>query len=125
MYQSLKKRLKIEIEEIKDSGRYKNERIITSPQKAIINANEDEVVNFCANNYLGLASDERIIDAAIMDNEKGLKNKYTGKVVSPYDFFSEQEVEMIMNYNVETGQEGQEGNPNVTVIDGYTIELSE
>ena len=56
MYQSLKKRLKIEIEEIKDSGRYKNERIITSPQKAIINANEDEVVNFCANNYLGLAS---------------------------------------------------------------------
>ena len=64
MYQSLKKRLKIEIEEIKDSGRYKNERIITSPQKAIINANEYEVVNFCANNYLGLASDERIIDAA-------------------------------------------------------------
>ena len=64
MYQSLKKRLKIEIEEIKDSGRYKNERIITSPQKTIINANEDEVVNFCANNYLGLASDERIIDAA-------------------------------------------------------------
>ena len=64
MYQSLKKRLKIEIEEIKDSGRYKNERIITSPQKTIINANEDEVVNFCANNYLGLASDKRIIDAA-------------------------------------------------------------
>ena len=64
MYQSLKKRLKIEIEEIKDSGRYKNERIITSPQKTIINANEDEVINFCANNYLGLASDERIIDAA-------------------------------------------------------------
>ena len=64
MYKSLKKRLKIEIEEIKDSGRYKNERIITSPQKTIINANEDEVVNFCANNYLGLASDERIIDAA-------------------------------------------------------------
>ena len=64
MYQSLKKRLKIEIEEIKDSGRYKNERIITSPQKAIINANKDEVVNFCANNYLGLASDKRIIDAA-------------------------------------------------------------
>ena len=64
MYQSLKKRLKIEIEEIKDSGRYKNERIITSPQKAIINANEYEVVNFCANNYLGLASDKRIIDAA-------------------------------------------------------------
>ena len=64
MYQSLKKRLKIEIEEIKDSGRYKNERIITSPQKSIINTTENEVVNFCANNYLGLASDQRIIDAA-------------------------------------------------------------
>ena len=64
MYQSLKKRLKIEIEEIKDSGRYKNERIITSPQKSIMNTTENEVVNFCANNYLGLASDQRIIDAA-------------------------------------------------------------
>ena len=60
MYQSLKKRLKIEIEEIKDSGRYKNERIITSPQKSIINTTENEVVNFCANNYLGLASDQRL-----------------------------------------------------------------
>ena len=64
MYQSLKKRLKIEIEEIKDSGRYKNERILTTPQNAIIHPNSDEVVNFCANNYLGLESDERIIDAA-------------------------------------------------------------
>tara|TARA_B100001029_G_scaffold110373_1_gene91075 strand:+ start:7362 stop:8549 length:1188 start_codon:yes stop_codon:yes gene_type:complete len=64
MYQSLKKRLKIEIEEIKDSGRYKNERIITSPQKSVINTTKNEVVNFCANNYLGLASDPRIINAA-------------------------------------------------------------
>lgn len=67
-----------------------------------------------------ITSMKRIIDAAIMDNEKGLKNKFTGKVVSPYDFFSENEVNMILGNNVETGQEG-----NTTVIDGYTIELSE
>ena len=70
-----------------------------------------------------ITSMKRIIDAAIIDNERGLKNKITGKVVSPYDFFSEQEVEMIQNFDVETGQEGQAS--NVTVIDGYTIELSE
>ena len=64
MYQSLKKRLKIEIEEIRDSGRYKNERIITSPQKSVINTEDEKVINFCANNYLGLASDPRIINAA-------------------------------------------------------------
>ena len=64
MYQSLKKRLKIEIEEIRDSGRYKNERIITSPQKSVINTEDQKVINFCANNYLGLASDPRIINAA-------------------------------------------------------------
>ncbi len=64
MYQSLKKRLKIEIEEIRDSGRYKNERIITSPQKSVINTEDQKVINFCANNYLGLASDQRIINAA-------------------------------------------------------------
>ena len=66
---------------------------------------------------------KRIIDAAIIDNEKGLKNKFTGKVVSPYDFFSENEVNMTKGNDVETGQEGQAS--NVTVIDGYTIELSE
>ncbi len=72
-----------------------------------------------------ITSMKRIIDAAIMDNEKGLKNKFTGKVVSPYDFFSEEEVQMIQNFGVETGQEGQGGNPNTTVIDDYTIELVE
>ncbi len=70
-----------------------------------------------------ITSMKRIIDAAIMDNEKGLKNKFTGKVVSPYDFFSQAEVDMILGNDVETGQEGQAS--NVTVIDGYTIELSE
>ncbi len=67
-----------------------------------------------------ITSMKRIIDAAIIDNEKGLKNKFTQKVVTPYDFFSEAEVNMILGNDVETGQEG---NPNATVIDGYTIEM--
>ena len=67
-----------------------------------------------------ITSMKRIIDAAIVDNEKGLKNKFTGKVVTPYDFFSEAEVNMILGNDVETGQEG---NSNATVIDGYTIEM--
>ena len=64
MYDSLKKRLKIEINEIKNSGRYKSERIITSKQKSVINTTGNEVINFCANNYLGLASNPEIIEAA-------------------------------------------------------------
>ena len=64
MYDSLKKRLKIEIDEIKNSGRYKSERIITSKQKSVINTTGNEVINFCANNYLGLASNPEIIEAA-------------------------------------------------------------
>ena len=64
MYNSLKKRLKIEIDEIKNSGRYKSERIITSMQKSVINTTGNEVINFCANNYLGLASNSEIIEAA-------------------------------------------------------------
>ena len=67
-----------------------------------------------------ITSMKRIIDAAIIDNEKGLKNKFTQKVVTPYDFFSEAEVNMILGNDVETGQEG---NSNATVIDGYTIEM--
>ena len=64
MYNSLRKRLKVEIDEIKESGRYKDERIILSPQKSIIKTKDENVINFCANNYLGLASNDEIIDAA-------------------------------------------------------------
>ncbi len=64
MYNSLRKRLKVEIDEIKQSGRYKDERIILSPQKSIIKTKDEKVINFCANNYLGLASNDEIIDAA-------------------------------------------------------------
>lgn len=72
MYANFKKHLTKELQDIKDAGLYKNERVITSPQGADIsveNAN-GEVLNFCANNYLGLADNSRLIDAAkrAMDN---------------------------------------------------------
>ena len=64
MYESIKKRLTKELDEVKVSGRYKNERIISSNQSSEINVNNNKVLNFCANNYLGLASDPDIIKRA-------------------------------------------------------------
>jgi glycine C-acetyltransferase len=57
-------RLTTEIQEIKNSGLYKTERIITSPQGAEIIVNGRTVLNFCANNYLGLSSHPKTIEAA-------------------------------------------------------------
>ena len=54
-----------ELEEIKKAGTYKDERIIKSPQKADIKLMDgSEVINFCANNYLGLSDNKEIIEAA-------------------------------------------------------------
>jgi len=54
-----------EINELKNTGLYKNERVITSQQQAVITVNNDkEVLNFCANNYLGLANHPELIAAA-------------------------------------------------------------
>jgi glycine C-acetyltransferase len=65
MYATLKPVLDKEIAEIKAAGLYKSERVITSPQTAEINTLQaGEVINFCANNYLGLADHPRVIAAA-------------------------------------------------------------
>jgi glycine C-acetyltransferase len=64
MYSKIKPVLEKELGNIREAGLYKNERIITTPQGAIINTNGKEVINFCANNYLGLSSHPRVIDAA-------------------------------------------------------------
>lgn len=65
MYEKVKNHLQKEINEIKDAGLYKNERIIVSPQGAKIKINTgQEVLNFCANNYLGLSNNPELIDAA-------------------------------------------------------------
>ncbi len=56
--------LDTQLQEVRDGGLYKDERVIVSPQGATIRVGDAEVLNFCANNYLGLSSDPRIIAAA-------------------------------------------------------------
>lgn len=57
-------RLQQELNDLKASGLYKQERIIESPQDAVIRVNGREVINFCANNYLGLSNHPRVREAA-------------------------------------------------------------
>tara|TARA_B110000037_G_scaffold59845_1_gene73317 strand:- start:255 stop:1445 length:1191 start_codon:yes stop_codon:yes gene_type:complete len=65
MYETLQAKLKQEISDIKEAGLYKNERIITTPQGADIKTDTaGDVINFCANNYLGLSSHPKVIQAA-------------------------------------------------------------
>lgn len=64
MYDTLKPVLEKELAEIKSAGLFKQERIITTPQGAEIVANGKTVINFCANNYLGLSSHSKVIEAA-------------------------------------------------------------
>ncbi len=65
MYGKIKDTLKKELQEIKDAGLYKSERIITSSQDAVIKISTgEEVINFCANNYLGLSNNPEVIQAA-------------------------------------------------------------
>jgi len=65
MYGTIKEHLQQEIQSIKDAGLYKSERIITSSQDAVIKiSTSEEVINFCANNYLGLSNHPEVIQAA-------------------------------------------------------------
>ena len=69
MYQEFKSHLQSELSQIEQAGLYKKERIITTPQGAAVRvAGGDEVLNFCANNYLGLSGSKELIEAA----KKGL-----------------------------------------------------
>ena len=70
MYSKFQQHLQREIKAIEEAGLYKNERIITSPQGAVIKTDDGkEVLNFCANNYLGLSNNSRLKNAV----EKTLK----------------------------------------------------
>lgn len=64
MNEKLVRRIEAEVEEIKNSGLYKTERIIESPQGAEILVGGKKALNFCANNYLGLSSHPQVIEAA-------------------------------------------------------------
>jgi glycine C-acetyltransferase len=65
MYNNYQNHLKKIIDEIREAGLYKNERVIVSPQGAEIELNTGQkVLNFCANNYLGLSNNESLIEAA-------------------------------------------------------------
>lgn len=65
MYGAIKQHLQNELKAIKEAGLYKSERIITSSQDAVIKLNTgEEVLNFCANNYLGLSNNPEVIQAA-------------------------------------------------------------
>ncbi len=64
MYLKVQKHLEKELSAIQNAGLFKKERIIESPQAAKIQVNGAEVLNFCANNYLGLSNNPRLIEAA-------------------------------------------------------------
>lgn len=66
MYKNFKSHLTKELDSIKEAGLYKNERVIVSPQSADIKVQgaDTDVLNFCANNYLGLADNSRLVEAA-------------------------------------------------------------
>tara|TARA_B100001142_G_scaffold121675_1_gene123612 strand:+ start:586 stop:1779 length:1194 start_codon:yes stop_codon:yes gene_type:complete len=65
MYGAIKLNLQKELKEIKEAGLYKKERIINSSQDAIIKVSTgEEVINFCANNYLGLSNNKDVVNAA-------------------------------------------------------------
>lgn len=65
MKETLKKHLSTVLQDIKEQGLYKKERVITSPQDAVITLEDGStVLNFCANNYLGLSSHPEVIEAA-------------------------------------------------------------
>jgi len=65
MYGAIKQHLANELKTIEENGLFKKERVITSAQDAVIKLNTgQEVINFCANNYLGLSSHPRVVEAA-------------------------------------------------------------
>ena len=65
MFTKVRIDLQTELNEIKEAGLYKEERTITTPQSALINTLEGgDVLNFCANNYLGLSSHPEVIEAS-------------------------------------------------------------
>lgn len=70
MNEKFKNRIGGELNEIRTAGLYKEERIITSDQGAVIEVGGKPVLNFCANNYLGLSADPKVIEASNKTNDE-------------------------------------------------------
>jgi len=64
MFDDTRESIRETLDEIKQAGLYKHERVIVSPQGSTISVDDGDVLNFCANNYLGLSSDPQILEAA-------------------------------------------------------------
>ena len=79
---TIQNRLQDEISGIKEAGLYKQERIIESQQQAEITVNKKQVLNFCANNYLGLANHPELIQAAKEGVEKWRSEEHTSELQS-------------------------------------------
>ena len=94
MYGAIKENLQKELKEIEDAGLYKKERIITTSQDVIIKVSTgEEVINFCANNYLGLSNNIQVVQAAKEGRLKEMFGAGTAAVISPISGFGYQETE--------------------------------
>ena len=64
MYTSVKQELKKTLDEIQSAGLYKRERLLDSPQASHVSSSNADLINFCSNNYIGLANNSAVIAAA-------------------------------------------------------------
>lgn len=103
MYGKLKEHLQKELQSIQEAGLYKNERIIASQQSATIRLEDGrEVLNFCANNYLGLSSHPNIIEAAHQGlNKRGFGMSSVRFICGTQDIHKELEQRVAQFFNTE------------------------
>lgn len=103
MYGKIKEHLQNEIKSIREAGLYKEERIITSPQDAVITISTGEkVINFCANNYLGLSSHPEVIKAAKSAlDERGFGMSSVRFICGTQDLHKELEQKIAQYYGTE------------------------
>lgn len=104
MYGNLKQYLTKELSSIEDAGLYKNERVIASPQSAKIKLTSgQEVLNFCSNNYLGLSSHSKIIEAAHKGlDERGFGMSSVRFICGTQDIHKELESRISKYFNTES-----------------------
>jgi glycine C-acetyltransferase len=99
MFSNYRQSFRDELDAIRDAGTFKEERVISSPQRAAIRVPQGEVINFCANNYLGLADNPEIIEAARAAlEERGFGMASVRFICGTLDLHKELE-QVISNFN--------------------------